>query len=113
MQYAKWYVPWKIANGAENLVLQVLLFQEKVICRKLPGGASINHYTPNECFVWKVSLMLALRCSLLIMEYTLINVLKVLALIISMYRLHVSFLLKITLRYFALFRNRIFHPFNV
>jgi hypothetical protein len=51
VQIANRREPWKIANYAENLVLQELQFQEMVVCRKLSGGASISHYTPNECFV--------------------------------------------------------------
>jgi hypothetical protein len=46
--------------------------------------------------LWRVSLMLALHRSLLNREYTLINVLKVLASIISMCNLHVILLSKIT-----------------
>jgi hypothetical protein len=44
MQIADWHVPWKIANGAENLGLQALQFQQMGICRKFPGGTSISHY---------------------------------------------------------------------
>jgi hypothetical protein len=33
--------PWKVANGAENIVLQALQFQQVGICRKFPGGGSI------------------------------------------------------------------------
>jgi hypothetical protein len=36
---------WKIASGAENLVLQALQFQQIV------GGPSMSYGTPNECFV--------------------------------------------------------------
>ena len=57
--------------------------------------------------------MLALSCSLLNIEYTSIIFLKVLASNISMYNLHVTFLLKITPRYFILFTTGIFRPFNV
>jgi hypothetical protein len=57
--------------------------------------------------------MLVLNRSLLNREYTVINVLKALVLIISMCSLHVTFLSKITLRYFALFINGMFLPFNV
>jgi hypothetical protein len=49
--------------------------------------------------------MVVLNLSLLNMEYTLINLLKALASMISMYGLHVSFLSKITPRYFTLFTN--------
>jgi hypothetical protein len=41
----------EISNCAENFVLLALKFQWMVVCRKLPGGASISHYTPNECFL--------------------------------------------------------------
>jgi hypothetical protein len=50
--------------------------------------------------------MLELNHSLLNMEYTLINVLKALASIVSMCNLHVTFLSKITPRYFTLFTMR-------
>jgi hypothetical protein len=51
--------------------------------------------------------MLVLNCTLLNREYALINVLKPLASIISIYNVHVTFLSKITPRYFALFANAI------
>jgi hypothetical protein len=57
--------------------------------------------------------MLALNRSLLNREWTLVNVLKALALIISMCNLYVIFISKITPRYFTLFTNGMFHPFNV
>jgi hypothetical protein len=57
--------------------------------------------------------MLVLTHSLLNREYTLINVLKALASIISMRSLHVTFLFKITPRHFALYTIGIFYPFNV
>jgi hypothetical protein len=57
--------------------------------------------------------MLVHNRSLLNREYTLINVLKVLASIISVCNLHVSFLSKITPRYFTLFTNGMFRPFSV
>jgi hypothetical protein len=57
--------------------------------------------------------MLVLNRSLLNREYTLINVLKDLASIISTYCLHVIFLSMITPRYISLFTNGMFRPFNV
>jgi hypothetical protein len=57
--------------------------------------------------------MLALNRSLLNREYTLMNVLKIYASIISVCNLHVTFLSKITPRYLALFTNGIFLPFNL
>jgi hypothetical protein len=36
--------PWKIANGAENPVLQALQFQEVGVRRKFSGGANLSHY---------------------------------------------------------------------
>jgi hypothetical protein len=51
MQFSAWCAPWKVANGAKNLVLQALQSQQVGICRKFPGGGSISHYGPNECFV--------------------------------------------------------------
>jgi hypothetical protein len=58
VQIANRCAPWKISNGAENFVLQALQFQLMVVCRKLPGGASISHDTPNEL---SLSLSLMLR----------------------------------------------------
>jgi hypothetical protein len=57
--------------------------------------------------------MLVLNRSLLNREYILINVLKFLALIISMCNRHVTFLSKIASRYFALLTNGIFRKFSV
>jgi uncharacterized membrane protein (DUF2068 family) len=57
--------------------------------------------------------MLAFNVSLMNKEYNLINVLKALASIISMFNLDVTFLSKITPRYFTLFSNVIYLPFNV
>jgi hypothetical protein len=51
VQIANQCAPWKISNAAENFVLQVLQFQQMVVCCKLPGGASISYDIPNECFV--------------------------------------------------------------
>jgi hypothetical protein len=38
MQFADWRVPWKIANGAENRVLQALQFQQMGICHEFKAG---------------------------------------------------------------------------
>jgi hypothetical protein len=57
--------------------------------------------------------MLALSRSLLNREYTLTNVLKALASIISICNLHVTLSSKITPRCFALFIYVIFRPFSV
>jgi hypothetical protein len=46
-------------------------------------------------------------------EYILINVLKALSSMISTCNLHVTFLSKITPRYFTLFTNGMFRPFSV
>jgi hypothetical protein len=51
MKFVDWYAPWKVASGAENLVLQALQFQKVGICRKFPSGGSISHYETYECFV--------------------------------------------------------------
>jgi hypothetical protein len=56
--------------------------------------------------------MLAFNHSLLKREYSLMNIQKALASIFSMCNLHVI-LSKITPRYFTLFTNGMFHPFNV
>jgi hypothetical protein len=57
--------------------------------------------------------MLVFNHSLLNREYTLIDVLKTLISIISKCGLHVIFLSNITPRYFTLFTNGMFRPFNV
>jgi hypothetical protein len=57
--------------------------------------------------------MLTLNHSFLNREYNLVNVLKALASIVSICRLHVIILSKITPRYFTLFTKGMFHPFNV
>jgi hypothetical protein len=57
--------------------------------------------------------MLALNRSLLNKKYILMNVLKAFSSIIYMCNRHVTFLSKITPRYFALFTNVIFRPFSV
>jgi hypothetical protein len=57
--------------------------------------------------------MLALNRSLLKREYNLMNVLKALDSIVSICNLHVILLSKITPRYFTLFTNGMFCPFNV
>jgi hypothetical protein len=69
-----------------------------VVCCKVPGGASISHDTPNECFV-EGQFNIVLNRSLFDREYILINVLKALVSIISMCNFHVTFLSKITPRY--------------
>jgi hypothetical protein len=63
--------------------------------------------------LYGVILMLARNHSLLNREYGLINALKALASIEFVYDLHAVFLSNITPRYFTLFTNGIFHPFNV
>jgi hypothetical protein len=57
--------------------------------------------------------MSALNRSLLNREYDLMNVRKALASIVSMSNLNIIFLSKITQRYFTLFTNGMFRPFNV
>jgi hypothetical protein len=63
--------------------------------------------------LWRVNLKIALNRSLLNGEHALLNVLKALASIISICNLLVTFLSKITPRYFALFTNEISGSFNV
>jgi hypothetical protein len=50
---------------------------------------------------------------MLVLNRLFLHVLKALALIISMCNLHVSFVSKITPRYFTLFTNGISRPFSV
>jgi hypothetical protein len=42
-QIADLRAPWKISNGAENLVLHTLQFEDVGVRRKFPGGTSRNH----------------------------------------------------------------------
>jgi hypothetical protein len=63
--------------------------------------------------LWRVNLMLALNRSRLNRENILMNVLKALASIICMCNFHVILLSNNTPRYFTLFTNGIFRPFNV
>jgi hypothetical protein len=44
MQFSDWCAPWKVANGAENLVLQALQFPQMGICRKFPVVTFISLY---------------------------------------------------------------------
>jgi hypothetical protein len=59
---------WKFTNGAKNLVLQKL-----GICSKFPCGVSVS-YSDLISALWRVSLMLAIKRSLLNWEQILINV---------------------------------------
>jgi hypothetical protein len=63
--------------------------------------------------LWRVHLMLVLKCSLLNRELVLINVLKALASIISMCSLHVILLSNITQIYSTWLTKRMFHLLNV
>jgi len=54
MQFAGRFAPWKVTNGAENLVLQALQFRKIGFCSKLPGGADIGQYNA----LWRVTLTL-------------------------------------------------------
>jgi hypothetical protein len=67
---------------------------------QIPRRTSISHYRLSEC-LWRVSLKLNLNHSLLNKKYALINVLKTLSLIVSIFCLYVILLSKITLRYFT------------
>jgi hypothetical protein len=42
---------FKIVIVAENIVLQELQSRKIGVFRKIPGGAGISHYGPNEYFV--------------------------------------------------------------
>jgi hypothetical protein len=44
MQIADQCAPWKIASGAEKLVLQALELKKMCVCRKLSGMALISHF---------------------------------------------------------------------
>jgi hypothetical protein len=89
VQIANRWAPWKISNGAENSVLQALQFQKMVVCCKLPGGESISHDAPNECFVEDQFNIIA-ESFTFNGEYIVINVLKAFAPIISMCYLQLS-----------------------
>jgi len=51
MQFAGMWAAWKVTNGAENLLLQALLFQKMGVGRALSGGACVTNYWSNEHFV--------------------------------------------------------------
>jgi hypothetical protein len=51
MQIADRCAPRKIANGADNLVLQTLHFQKMGACYKFPGGEGTSRNWSNECFM--------------------------------------------------------------
>jgi hypothetical protein len=79
------------------------------ICCKFPGGTITSHYRPNESFVdgkFNVS-------SLLNGEYSLINVLKALAAIVSMCSLHVTLLSELHRDILHYLQMQYFFHFNV
>jgi hypothetical protein len=43
-----WCVPWKVTNGVEKRVLQVLQYQKIGVCCELPGRTGISPYRLNE-----------------------------------------------------------------
>jgi hypothetical protein len=51
VQFADLCASVKISNSAEYSVLQALQFQKVSVRRMLPGGAGINHNSPNQSFV--------------------------------------------------------------
>lgn len=76
---------WQLSTVLQydlHLVLQTLQFQKMDACHKFSGRAGISHYSLMSALL-RVTLMLALNRSLLNRECTLTNVLKALALIIS------------------------------
>jgi hypothetical protein len=91
---------YKCTKGAENLASQALQFRKVGICSKFRGGTRISHYDRISA-LRRVSLMLMLNRSLLNRIYTLINVLKTLASIISVFNLLVILFSKITPRCFT------------
>jgi hypothetical protein len=44
MQIVDRCAPWKIANSAQNPVLQALQFRKVGICHKFPGSAGISNW---------------------------------------------------------------------
>lgn len=51
VKIAAWWTPWKISDGEENLVFQVLQSQEVGTCLKFPGRTCTSHYCSNESFM--------------------------------------------------------------
>jgi hypothetical protein len=47
MQFSDRCGPWKVSNGAENLILQAVQFQQMGICRKLLECHTEEHTTRN------------------------------------------------------------------
>jgi hypothetical protein len=90
-------VPWKVASGAENPVLHSLQFQLMAFRHKFPDGTGTNHCRLTSA-LWRVNLILVLNLPLLNREYNIINVLKVLASILSVCSLNVILLSKMTAR---------------
>jgi hypothetical protein len=111
MQIVNLCEPWKIANGAETLLCRRCNVTKWVSAANFQAGVALV-YTDVMRALWRVDFMLALNCSFLNREYTLMNVLKALASIISMCTIHVT-LSKVASRYFALFINGTFRPINV
>jgi hypothetical protein len=112
MQFADRRVSWKIASGAENLVLQALNFNRWVSASNSQAGQT---YVIRDLMraLWRSSLILVLNRFLLNMGYVVINALKALASISSMFGIHVIFLSNTIPRYFKLFTNGIFRAFSV
>jgi hypothetical protein len=91
--------------GKFPVVRRTLLYRRYNFKRWVSAANSkagqVQVFTDMISVLWRVGLMLALSRSFLNGEYILINVLKALALVISMCSLRVILLLKITPRYFT------------
>jgi hypothetical protein len=83
MQIADRCAPVKVANSAENSVLQALQFHQMSVRRKLPGGTGII-ISDLISALYMIYLMFAFKCLFLNIEYVLMYVPKALAAIFSM-----------------------------
>jgi hypothetical protein len=58
---------WKVSNGAKNPVLQKLQFKDMCVCRSKPRGQTYV-ITNLRSFLWRATITLDLKRSLLTME---------------------------------------------
>jgi hypothetical protein len=92
------YVLWKFASYSQKVVLHILQFRKKRVCCFPPMG-QVEVITQIVSALWRASLILALNRSFIKTEQTCVNILKVLALTVSLWILHVKFLPEIPPNY--------------
>jgi hypothetical protein len=99
---------WKIANCVGNTFFTFVEIITDGFCFNFLREGGIRYCTPNDSFV-EGQLNIIVKYSLLNVGY----IWKTLASVISMCKLHLIFLSTFMPRYFTLFTNRMFYPFNV